>query len=131
MLGQNLVFIDSIQKFVQNLPKDKLKYLSKKFCGKKLELVKQKGIYPYEHMNGFEKFVETKLLYSSWRDERVSNKDYEHAEKVWSWFEMKKVRDYHDLYLKKMFFLLADVFEELRNVCLEYYGLESLSLFQQ
>ena len=33
---------------------------------------------------------------------------------------MKAMEDYHDLYLKTDILLLADVFEELRNVCLEY-----------
>ena len=36
------------------------KQSSQEFCGKQLELVKQKSIYPYEHMNGFETFEVTK-----------------------------------------------------------------------
>ena len=42
--GKNLVFIDTMQfmnsrleKLVKNLPEDKFKYFSQKFCGKKLK----------------------------------------------------------------------------------------------
>ena len=62
MLGKK-VFVDSMQlmnsgfkKLVQNLAKDKFKYVSKKFYWKQLELVKQKVIYLYEHSNGLEIF---------------------------------------------------------------------------
>ena len=37
--------------------------------------------------------------------------------------------NYHDLYLKTDFLLLADVFEKFINTCLRYYGLDPLSLF--
>lgn len=42
---------------------------------------------------------------------------------------MKAMEDYHDLYLKTDILLLADVFEELRNVCLEYYELDACHYF--
>ena len=37
------------------------KYLVKEFGSGNLELLKQKGAYPYEYMNSFEKFNEEKL----------------------------------------------------------------------
>ena len=37
------------------------KHLSQEFSGDLLELVKQKGVYPYEYMNGFKKFSDNKL----------------------------------------------------------------------
>ena len=40
---------------------DDLKYLSQEFDSKVLDLVKQKGFYPYEYMNGFETFKEELL----------------------------------------------------------------------
>ena len=45
-------------------------------------------------------------------------------QKVWKVFGMKTMRDYHDLYLKTDVLLLADVFEEFRNVCLDNYKLD-------
>ena len=37
---------------------------------------------------------------------------------------MNTMGDYHDLYLKAGVLLLADVFENFFNTCLEYYGLD-------
>ena len=37
------------------------KYLVEEFGSENLELLKQKGAYPYEYMNSFERFNEEKL----------------------------------------------------------------------
>ena len=37
------------------------KYLTEKFGSKNLELLKQKGTYPYEYMDSFKRFNEEKL----------------------------------------------------------------------
>ena len=57
-LVKNIVFIDSmlflntsLDRLVKNL--NDFKYFSKVFKGHKLDLVKKKGIYPYEYMNSF------------------------------------------------------------------------------
>ena len=54
-LNKNLVFIDSmrsmnssLEKLVKNLTDNDFKYLTKEFGSKNLELLKQKGAYPYE-----------------------------------------------------------------------------------
>ena len=67
-LNKNLVFIDSMQfmnssldKLVKNLSDEDFKYLVEEFGSKNLELLKQKGAYPYEYMNSFERFKEKKL----------------------------------------------------------------------
>ena len=91
------------------------------FSGELFELVKQKGVYPYEYMNSFKRFFDNRLtgrceFHSSPKDERVSEKDYLHAVNVWNVFEMKAMVDYHDLYLKTDILLLADVFEKFIGV---------------
>ena len=43
--------------------------------------------------------------------------------KVWNKFEMKTMKDYHNLYLKCDVLLLVDVFEKFRNNSLTNYRL--------
>ena len=50
-----------LDKLVKNLSDKDFKYLVKEFGSKNLELLKQKGAYPYEYMNSFERFNEKKL----------------------------------------------------------------------
>ena len=70
-----------------------------------------------EQLPGKEKFC------SSLTGKKVSDKEYEHVGKVWNKFEMKTMKDYHDLYLKCDVLLLAYVFEKFRNNSLKNYGL--------
>ena len=60
-------------KNLKNLPDNDFKYLTKEFGSKNLELLKQKGAYPYEYMESFKRFGEKKLpdkkcFYSSVKD---------------------------------------------------------------
>ena len=62
------MFIDSMQfinssldKLVKNLSDKDFQYLVEEFGSENLELLKQKGAYPYEYMNSFERFKEKKL----------------------------------------------------------------------
>ena len=46
---------------------------------------------------------------------KITDKEYEHVLNVWSKFEIKPMKDYHELYLSYDILLLADVFEKFRN----------------
>ena len=48
----------SLDSLVKNLSKTDFKYFSQEFDANILDLVKQKGFYPYESMRDFEKFKE-------------------------------------------------------------------------
>ena len=71
-------------------------------------------------MNDFEKFKKElpteEKVYSSLTGRRITDKEYEHALNVWNKFEMKTMKDDHDLYLKCDALLLADVFENLEII---------------
>ena len=91
--------------------------------------MRKKGVYPYDYMNSFEKFADRQLpkkedFYSLLTDEDISDDDYQHAIDVWNTFDIQNMGEYHDLYLKSDILLLADVFENFREGCLEYYGLD-------
>ena len=140
MLGNHLTFIDSFQfmsssleKLVSNLPRESLKYTSKRFKGLKLDLMAKKGVYPYDYMDSFKKFKEQlptkEEFYSILNDEHISDEDYQHAQNVWNKFNLKNMGEYHDLYLQSDILLLADVFESFRKTCLEYYKLDPCHYF--
>ena len=64
-INSKLNFIDgfqflssSLDSLVKNLGKDDLEYLSQEFENNVLDIVKQKGFYPYEYMTDFKKFKE-------------------------------------------------------------------------
>ena len=95
----------------------------------KLSLLTRKGVYPYEYMDSPEKLKETKLppkeaFYSRLSDEGISDENYAHAQKVWETFEMKNLEDYHNLYNRVDVLLLADVFENFREICIRNYKLD-------
>ena len=66
--------------------------------------MKQKGFYPNEHASDFERFEEKlpskEKFYSSLSGKKISDKDFENAVRVWNKFEIKAIKDYHDLHLK-------------------------------
>ena len=102
------------------------------FCNgnlNKFVLLLTKGVYPYECMDSWVKFDETSLpskedFYSELNLERISDKDYAHAQKVWNVSEINIRGEYHDLYVQSDTLLLADVYENFRNMCLEKYQLD-------
>lgn len=93
------------------------------------DLLKRKGIYPYEYMNNWNRYEEQCLpqqhnFYSSLTDEIISKYDYEHAKLVWKSFGLENLGDYTDLYLKSDVLLLADIFEKFRQTCKVNYRLD-------
>ena len=94
-----------------------------------LDLLTEKGIYPYDYMNTFSKFNEEQLppkkyFYSELSEEHISKEDYEKALLIWKHFNIKNMGEYHDLYLKTDVLLLTDVFENFRDLCMNEYGLD-------
>ena len=56
--------------------------------------------------------------------EEISGIDYRHAKKVSNKCNVKNLGEYHDLYVQSHTLLLADVFENFRNMCIAVYGLD-------
>ena len=68
-------------------------------------------------------------IFSLLKDCGISEKEYQRACDVWKVFEIKHLRQYHDLYLKTNVLLLCDVFERFISVCLKDYGLDPCHYF--
>ena len=119
----------SLRQLVENLDKNDLTVLKKFVKNEKTrELLTRKGVFPYDWFDNIEKLDEKKLpekekFYSKLNDEHISDKDYEHAQKVWKKLGIKNMREYN-LYLKTDVILLSDVFENFRKLCKENYGVD-------
>ena len=80
-------------------------------------------------MDGWDKLEEPSLpskedFYSTLKEAGVKDTDYDHAMKVWRHFGCQTLGDYSDLYLKVDVLLLADVFENFRDLCMKTYNLD-------
>lgn len=146
-----LDFIDSFQflstsleKLVPNLSKEGVKkfkhlhhYIEKRHPGQineRMNLLMHKGVYPYEYMNSMEKLKEKCLprksaFHYSIDDRELSEAEYYHAQFVWKTFETSSLGDYHEFFMEIDVILLADVFENLTNLCLRIYGLDPAQFY--
>ena len=115
----------SLDSLVNNLARGNNKFFGfEDYNESQYKLLIQKGIYPYEYMDDWDKFKETKLppkeaFYRKLNMTGVSEEDYEHARRVWGEFGIRNLGEYHDLYLRTDVILLANVFEAFRKVCLD------------
>ena len=80
-------------------------------------------------MDDSEKFDETSLsknegCHGHLNMDDITDTDYAHAKRVCQNFEMKYLGEYHDLNVQSDTLLLADIFENYRNMCLEIYELD-------
>ena len=95
----------------------------------KFALLLRKNVYPYEYMDRQHRFKEESLpdkesFYSELNNEHITDEEYAHAQKVWDTFKIKYLGKYHDLYSQSDTILLADVFENFRDKCIEIYKLD-------
>ena len=102
------------------------------FCNgdlNKFILLLKKGIYTYEYMDSWEGFTETSLsdkeaFYNNLNMENITDVDYKHAKIVFKNLINKNLGDYHDLNVQSDTLLLADAFENFRNMCINVYELD-------
>ena len=136
-ISGKITFIDSLsfiasslENLVKALPTDKFKHFDNHFkTNIEQKLLKQKGIYPYDYMNSYDKFEETsfpsqKDCYSQLNKESISDTDYKHALNVWKQLNINNMGEYHDLYLATDVLLLTDVFEAFRDTAISNYHLD-------
>ena len=124
----------SIEALVNNLPEDGFKNLEKYFKPYQAKLLKQKGFFPYEYLDNLEKLKDTitppqDAFYSNLSGKGINESCYEHVLNVWKKFNIKTLKDYLKLYNISDVLLLADVFENFRDICLKNYGLDPVHYY--
>ena len=80
-------------------------------------------------MDSWQRFDETSLpdkkaFYSELYLEDITDEDFTHAQKVFEELRLKHLGEYHNLYVQNDTLLLADVFENFRDKCIEIYELD-------
>lgn len=137
---EEFIFIDSfnflsssIEKLVEDLKKEGSECftrLKKHFpVDKQFQLLLRKGVYFYDYASDFKVFSETKLpspknFFNKLHDTEISKKDYQHAENVFKAFNCQTLLEYMELYVKTDTLLLADIFENFRDIAMKTYGLD-------
>ena len=130
--------IDKVLEIDKKISQIELIELMEKFpytyqlCNKdlnKFSLLLRKGIYPYQYMDRWERFNKESLpdkesVYSELNKEDITDEEYENAQKVWKVFRIKNLGEDHDLYVQSDTLLLAGVFENFRDKCIEIYELD-------
>ena len=81
-------------------------------------------------MDIWERFSETSLpskedFYSNLNMEDISDVDYRHANNVIKRFKLENLGNYHDLYVQSDTLILADVFNNFRDMSIKEYELDS------
>ena len=80
-------------------------------------------------LTAWKKLHETSLspkeaFHSKLTGEGITDEDYQHAQTVWKEFNIVSIKDYQNVYDLSDVLLLADIFENFRNICMTHYGLD-------
>ena len=98
------------------------------------ELLKQKGIFPYNYMKDVCVLSKKHLLkkeefFNDLTCQHITKDEYDFVQKVWDKFSCKTFQDYMEIYLLADCLLLCDVFENFRSNCLQQYNIDPCYYF--
>ena len=122
--------LDSHVSNLRSVGEDKFKITQAHFpWSVKFKKVIRKGVFSYEWLTHVAHFDQTCLpqkdqFFSRLNSNGITDAEYAHAKDVWKTFSMSTMREYHDLYLKTDVLLLADVFENFRDMALEHFKVD-------
>lgn len=138
----NFVFLDttaflpiSLDKLAENLHDSSdhkyeiLDQLNLYSTAEQKNLLLRKGIYPFEYMSSFDKFLDSNLpkkedFYSKLTNSSITDEEYSHAQNVFSKFDCRSMQDYAHLYCLTDVALLAEIILKFRDVVLEFSKLD-------
>ena len=118
----------SLDKLSSNQKIDQFVNLKKYYSGNQLSPLLRKGVFPYDYFAACKTEMKRPSsngrLYSKLTDEGITDQDYQHAQTVLKEFNIELMKDYHNLYNLSDVLLLADVFDNFRNICIYHYGVD-------
>ena len=96
---------------------------------KQISFRETKFIFPYEWLDSIDKPNETslqpkKVFYSKLKQSGITFEEYKQALGCWNESGCETIKEYMMSYLKTDEFLPLDVFEKLRDICLECYEID-------
>src|SRR6266542_2400613 len=98
------------------------------YTDEQIALVFHKEVYFYDYIDLHDRFLETEFSpiheFTTKLHSKISQDDYQYAQKVWKTFDCKNLGEYHDIYLKTDVLSLADVWTEFQKISMEYYELD-------
>lgn len=127
---------ESLDKLAKNLKSDDFRTIKHVFeyrfnnnNGNNYYHATKKMVYPYDYMNSIDKFNENKLpSKDKYKDglslKDITDDDYRRCNEIWDIFGIKNMGELQDLYVLSDTAILADIFENFRNISLAYYGLD-------
>eukprot|EP00854_Cymbomonas_tetramitiformis_P032815 gene32815-41805_t len=94
----------------------------------KFKLICKKGEFLYEWFDTYEKFVESvpdrQIFYNNMTQSNMGDETYDNMIKTIDAFKIQNLEEFHDLYLDRDVYGLADVMETFRELSMETYGLD-------
>ena len=105
----------------KTLEDEEFRYLVESCTTSHFGLVRRKSVYPYDYLDSFDIFDETSLpsqdaFFNKLSGSTCSDTDYTHATRVWDAFGCETIAEYNDIYLQLDVVLLADIFENFKNM---------------
>ena len=136
---KNVVFADSFQFLIASLDTlvatlrksgEENVVETRKYMGDD-DIVFEKGHFPYTYFDCLDKLDVTALppksaFYNDLTDSEISDRDYRHAQDVWTRREMTTSNEYHDFYVRTDVLLFADCLEAFRQAMLRAHDLDCL-----
>ncbi|XP_015781366.1 uncharacterized protein LOC107359396 [Tetranychus urticae] len=123
---------ETLEKMAGNLTSDLFKnvrWYYKDISEEMFNIITSKGVFPYDWMDTFDKLNYEKLPNIECFKNKLLDKDleeakYEIAKRVWEYFKCEKFADYSTIYNICDTLLLADCFENYRNIAFRTYKLD-------
>lgn len=97
-----------------------------------INMLKKKGVYPYEHFKSFKslqsakKFPPKQAFYSKLNETNISDEEYQNGKKVFRFFKCRNMEEYMKLYNALDVILLAEVFTKYREMVIHHFELDPI-----